>query len=256
MLVIYVIGDSMRFYIAFFSSLIAGISTIIGGLIIFLNFKNKENIITAGLSVAAGVMISLSVFELIPSSISNILNKNSLFIGIIIIIGMFEIGCLIIYLSSILAGKSSDTLYRLGFLNMIAIMLHNFPEGIASFITTFNNFEVGYKISLAILIHNIPEGLSIAIPIYYSTKSRGRAILYCAISGLSEPLGALLCYFLIKNNISIINMDILFLIIAGLMISLSIFKIFPEIKKYNNNKLKVLGLFIGCLIIFITIFII
>lgn len=234
-------------------SLIAGLSTIIGGLVIFLKNDNKDNIIVIGLSLAAGAMITLSVFELLPISIYDIYLNNDLLRASIISVGMFEIGFLLVFLSNKLVGKGKSSLYKIGFLNMITLMIHNFPEGILTFVSTYNNYNIGVKIALSIMIHNIPEGISIAIPIYYSTGSRGRALFMCFISCLSEVFGALLCFLFINYKIDIINMNLLYLIIAGLMISLSLFKIIPEANKYNNKRYLLFGFIIGVVIMSLSI---
>ena len=99
-------------------------------------------------------------------------------------------------------GFNSSNLYRVGILSMIALMIHNLPEGILTFLSSSVDIKLGLKLSIAIMLHNIPEGIAIAVPIYYSTGSRGKAVINTLISGLSEPIGALLAYLFLYKYIT------------------------------------------------------
>ena len=128
---------------------------------------------------------------------------------------------------------------------MISLMLHNFPEGIAVFMSSYVNIKVGYKLFLAIILHNIPEGISIAVPLYYSKRSRGLAIKYTFISGIAEPIGALLSCIFLKKYINNIIISFILIFVSGLMFSLSINEIYKEIKKYNLINYSYIGYMIG-----------
>jgi ZIP family zinc transporter len=130
--------------------------------------------------------------------------------------------------------NKNSNLYRVGILSMIALMVHNFPEGIATFMTTYKDIYLGIHLSFAIMMHNIPEGISIAIPIYYSTRSKKRAITNTLLSGLAEPLGAILAFVLFKNFINDITISIVLIFVAGIMITLSINEMLPEVLKYKK----------------------
>ena len=135
---------------------------------------------------------------------------------------------------------------------MLALMLHNFPEGIATFLSSYQNMSLGIKLGIAIMLHNIPEGISIAVPIYYSTNSKKEAIKKAFISGLAEPLGAILAFIIFKNFITDNFISITLLLVAGIMITISIEEIYPEILKYKERKLAALGLIIGAILILIN----
>ena len=133
--------------------------------------------------------------------------------------------------------------------------MHNLPEGVITFLTSENDLNLGIKIALAITLHNIPEGICIAVPIYYSTKSWGRAVKTTLISGLSEPLGAILAYFFLYKYITTDILNIIFILVAGIMISLAINEILKESIKYSekNNKYIYIGMFIGIIFFIISL---
>ena len=150
--------------------------------------------------------------------------------------------------------EKNNNLYNLGILSMIALMVHNFPEGIATFIGGIQDINLGIKLGCAIMLHNIPEGISIAVPIYYSTKSKKKAIFHTFLSGISEPLGALLAYLFLSDFITETMISIVLLFVSGLMISLSINKLLPEALYYKETKCVYRGLIIGILLILINHF--
>ena len=133
-------------------------------------------------------------------------------------------------------------------------MIHNFPEGIATFISSIQDISLGFKLSLAIMFHNIPEGISIAVPIYYATKSKKKALFNTFISGLAEPLGALLAFIFLKRYITTYMIDIILLFVAGIMITLAIEEMLPKALSYNHHKYIYLGLFTGIILILINHF--
>mgnify|MGYP003303495180 CR=1 FL=1 len=153
---------------------LAGLATLIGIIPIFVKIKNKDYIIASACSFASGVMICISIFDLIPESIKYLTTSFSPFwvitlCFIFIIIGIILSMILDNYINKV---NNSNSLFKVGILSMIAIILHNIPEGIVTFIVSNKNIILGISICVAIALHNIPEGISIAIPIYYSTKSK------------------------------------------------------------------------------------
>ena len=151
--------------------------------------------------------------------------------------------------------KEKGSLYKLGILSMIALMLHNLPEGILTFLSSSLDIKIGLKYSIAIMLHNIPEGIAIAIPIYYSTRSKGKAFFNTFISGLSEPLGAILAYIFLYKYMSNTLISIILLMTASIMISISINDIFKETEKYNKSSVIkgiLLGIIIGLLAFILT----
>ena len=243
---------------AFLLSLMAGMSTLLGSLVIFFKLRNNSinKFITFCLSFSIAIMIGISITDLIPPSFYSIVFNCGFYIGIPIIIISFIIGFLIVRMINYLIKADNNSLHRLGILSMIALILHNFPEGIATFMGGVKSPTLGLKLSIAIMFHNIPEGISIAVPIYYATNSKKKAIFNTFISGLAEPLGAFLTYLLLKNYISDLLLCFVLLLVAGLMITLAINEILPKALSYNENKYIYLGLFVAILLIIISNYVI
>lgn len=240
--------------IPFIISLTAGLSTLLGCIFIFIKPKNINNFIGISLAFSATIMILLSTLELIPEGFMYLKNNYGDIYAIITLTLMLLIG----YLINILINKKitknkqkNSNLYRVGILSMIALMIHNLPEGIITFLTSTINIKLGLKLSIAIMMHNIPEGIAIAIPLYYATKSKRKAINGVLISGLSEPLGALLAYLFLYRFMSNTLISIILLFVAGIMISISINDIFEEAKKYSGKHIFV-GIILGIILISLT----
>ena len=228
-------------------SLISGLSTILGSIVIFFKIKKVGEFITFSLSLSMIIMIIISIFELIPQSLANIIEKYNYFYGITISILIFLLGYQSIYFINKRI-NSNNSLYKIGILNLICLFLHNFPEGIAVFISAYNNIKIGIKLCFAIIIHNIPEGMIISVPLYYSGYSRGRVVLYTLISSLAEPLGALLSFLFLRKVISNLSISYILLFVSGLMISLAINDLLKEIISYNKKKYIILGIITGLII--------
>ena len=135
---------------------------------------------------------------------------------------------------------------------MVALMIHNFPEGIATFISGYENTTLGISIALAIALHNIPEGISIAIPIYYSTRSRLKAFKYTLYSGLAEPLGAFLAFIFLRPYINEIILAITFALVAGIMLYISFAELIPTARKYKYHKIYLISIFLGIFTIILS----
>lgn len=231
-------------YMSLLLSLIAGLSTVIGSLLIFIKIKRIGEFITFSLSFSIGIMTLISIFDLIPSSVPIIINKYYYLYGIPICILTFLLGYLSISKINKKIDKSNNksSLYRIGIVSMISLMLHNFPEGMAVFMGAYTNISIGIKLCIAIMLHNIPEGIAIAVPLYYSGVGKRKTFLYTLFSGLTEPLGALLTYLLFKNYINDIFLSFVLLFVAGLMISLSINDMLKEALSYNKTKYIYIGI--------------
>lgn len=250
----------MRIVTSLIISTIAGFSTLLGVFLAYINIseEKRNKFITFCLSFSLSIMLSLSIFELIPESFITLLKEYSVINTNLIIIGVFLLGVVLIIILNIIISKVSkkeSNLYKLGILNMIALMAHNLPEGIATFMSSYNDINLGIKIAIAIMLHNIPEGISIAIPIYYATKSRGKALKMTVISSLAEPIGAILTYIFLKNIINEFTIAIILILVAGIMITLSIHELLPEAKKYNEEKFLKIGIICGAILMFLNIFI-
>lgn len=229
----------------------------LGTLPIFIKLKNENKIIAGSLSFAAGVMTCVSITDLIPESITMLEQSYN---GIIIVILVF-IFLMIGIIASTFIDKALPTtttnssLYKVGIISMLAIILHNLPEGIATFISTTKDTSLGISLTLAIALHNIPEGVSISVPIYYATKSRNKALLYTFISSLSEPLGAILTYFFLLPFVNDILLGLLFAFIAGIMIQISLTELLPTSSSYQLPKTSKLFFIIGVIFMLLKFFI-
>ena len=244
---------------SFLISSLAGLSTMIGTILIFFN-KTSNKILVGSLSFASGVMITVSITDLIPSSFELLSTTYFSIFSILLVLTFFTVGVIFSMLidkylpddSSLVNNKS---LYRVGIFSMIAIILHNVPEGIATFLSSSVDMSLGLSLALAISLHNIPEGISISVPIYYATKSKKKALFYTFISGISEPFGALLAYLFLSPFISDTLMGCLFAFIAGIMIHIATYELIPTAKKYKDSGSIILFFILGFLVMLVSHFI-
>ena len=157
-------------------------------------------------------------------------------------------------------GGNEKALHRLGIMSALAIAVHNFPEGIATFIGALNDAEMGIGITFAISIHNIPEGIAVAIPIYYATKSKGKALLYATLSGFSEVIGALPCIavtsiFGLKLSGGGATFPLVMAAVAGIMIYISLDELLPTAEKYGKHHIAIAGVVGGMAIMAVSLLI-
>lgn len=233
---------------------LSGLATLIGLIPIFIKIKNKDYIIASSCSFASGVMVCISILDLIPESIRYINNYFNTFMVISLCFIFIMLGIILSMLLDNYIDKvnNNSSLYKVGLLSMIAIILHNIPEGIVTFIVSNKNIMLGLPICISIALHNIPEGISISVPIYYSTKSKFKAFLYTFIAGLSEPIGAILTGLFLVNYVNDIVLGLLFAFIAGIMIQISSSKLLPTGNTYNK-KLSSIFFIVGFIIMFISL---
>lgn len=231
---------------------IAGFSTMLGNLLLFVNLKYKDKLISFSLGLSFIVMFLISILELIPEGISLIIDKFS--IGTIFIISLFLLFIGYLVVSFIEDNINTDNkLYKIGILSMFSLLVHNIPEGIICSLSSSINLDFGIKMSLIIMMHNIPEGICISLPVYYSTGSRGKAILFSFISSLGELIGALITLLFLNKFVNAYILSFVFIITAGIMISLSLLKIFKEGIKYKRYLEFILGILVGLFIIYLTL---
>lgn len=224
---------------------VAGLSTLLGIIPIFLKIKNTKNIINASISFASGVMLSVSIFSLLPESIK-LLSEKYTTLGVILLTIIFAlVGILLASFIDKIFRKIDNKLYKLGIINCIALMLHNLPEGILTFSTTTADISLGITLALSIMFHNIPEGISISIPIYYSTKSKWKAFIYTFISGASELLGAFITYIFLYRYINFTFISITLALTFGIMVYISLFELLPNALTYQNKKLSIIAFILG-----------
>ena len=232
-------------------SLCASISTLIG----FVMIKcSKKDIIKSSFALASGVMISVSIFDLIPESFIKLNSYFNIIPAILIMFIFFSLGVII----SMLIDKyiiSDNEIYRVGVISMIAVIIHNIPEGIATYIASNIDIKLGLNLAISIALHNIPEGIIIALPIYYSTKSKSRAFIYTFVAGMSEFIGALFSFFFLKDMINNLFIGIILSIIAGIMIQVSFYELIPNFIKEKSRR--VVGYFlVGFILMLLSIIII
>ena len=224
----------------FILTLIASFSTLIGIIPIFIKFKNEYKLISNACFFASGVMLSLSILDLIPESLKYLNQSYTINIVLIITIIFIIIGIFISYIIDKIIDKiNNNNLYKVGLLSMIALIIHNIPEGIITYIISSKDIILGLSICISIAIHNIPEGISISIPIYYSTKSKIKAILYTLLSSVSELFGAFITYIFLSKYINNTIIGIILNITSGIMIYISINKLIPTANNYQNKYSKI-----------------
>ena len=254
-------------------TLIAGAATGIGGALVLFKKKISSDFLAGALGVSAGVMIFISMAEMFPES-QEMIAGTGLTHGEAFVLVAFFVGMGLITLIDFAvpeyenpheaSGLSLDShekaLHRLGLLSALAIAVHNFPEGIATFIGALNDPEMGAGITFAIAIHNIPEGIAVAIPIYYATKSKGKALLYATLSGMSEVIGALLCLavtaiFGIELTGGGPAFPLVMSAVAGIMIYISLDELLPTAEKYGKHHIAIAGVVGGMAIMGISLLI-
>lgn len=238
-----------RIEVSFLITLFAGLSTLLGYFIIFINKKNINNIIVKSLSFASAVMITISIIDLIPESYKILKLQFKLFPLFLLILICINIGVILSFNIKKYIPKYDNSLYKTGVLSMIVIILHNIPEGIITFMTSTNNITLGISLSIAIALHNIPEGISIAVPIYYSKNSKFKAFLYTFMAGLSEFLGAVITYLFLRKFINELTIGLLLSIVAGIMIYIGITELLPESLHYNKKNITLKYFIIGILFV-------
>ena len=235
-------------------SVFAGLSTVLGAFIIFISNEKNNKLITFSLSFSAAVMISVSLTDLLLSSMETLTKIHGTATGITFSLLFMLIGGLFAFLIDQFIPNdnikdNNKGLFRVGLVSMITLMIHNFPEGIATFVSGYHNTSLGISIALAISLHNIPEGIAIALPIYYSTRSKRKAFRFTLLSGLAEPLGAFLAFLFLRPYINENVLSIIFSIVAGLMIYISFTELLPKANSYKENYVYIASIFLGLCII-------
>ena len=204
------------------------------------------------LGLSSIVMLLISVLELIPEGLLLVSERVNYLVLLLYSLALLIIGYVIV---NVIDKKvnSSDSLYRIGLLSMISLLIHNIPEGIICAVTSYSNMELGIKLSFIIMVHNITEGIAICLPIYYATNNKFKAFTYTLISAVGEVVGALLTILVLKPFINYFLLYIILIITAGMMISLSIGKIFIEGLKLKKYLYFILGIIIGIIVVMITL---
>jgi len=254
-------------------TLFAGLSTGIGSALAFFTKTTNKKFLSLALGFSAGVMIYVSLVEIMQKSFEALgeiygdkpgawMAIASFFAGILIIalidklIPSFENPHEIRTVEEMQNGKERKLL-RLGIFSALAIGIHNFPEGIATFAAALNDPSLGVAIAIAVAIHNIPEGIAVSVPIYYATKSRKKAFWLSFSSGLAEPIGAIVAYLLLMPFLaqSAMIMGVVFGIVAGIMVFISIDELLPAAREYGEHHLSIYGLVMGMMVMAVSLII-
>lgn len=237
----------------------AGMSTLLGALIIFFTNKKSEKLVTVSLGFAGGVMLSVSFTDLLPNATQLLNEYYNEKLGIFLSVVFLLIGVLFAAMLDRFVphepdgdGKKHENLFRVGFISTLAIGLHNFPEGIATFMAGYEDLTLGASIALAITMHNIPEGISVAMPIYFATGSKVKAFKYAFLSGIAEPIGAFLAFLVLKPFINTLTLGIIFGFISGIMLYIAIEELLPSSKQYGYSKEALISIFTGIILMPLT----
>jgi len=249
---------------AFGLTLFAGLSTGIGSVMAFFTNHTNTRFLALSLGFSAGVMIYVSFVEILPDSFSTLSeiygDKKGEWIAVLCFFaGIALIGIIDRLIPS---GENpheiasvedateaiahrNNKLMRLGLFTALAIAIHNFPEGMATFTAALMDPGLGIAIAIAVAIHNIPEGIAVSIPIYYATGNRKKAFWLSFTSGLAEPVGALLAWLVLMPFMSGALMGIIFSLISGIMVFISLDELLPSAEKYGEHHLSIYGLIGG-----------
>ncbi len=240
----------MNIQIALLLSILAGLGTLLGSILIFIPKLNKRDYIPLFLSISATIMLTFSILDLIPESIIYIRSNTRPLKSLFLILIPFISGVLVIKILDKFY-KENNNLKKIGILSFISLAIHNFPEGIATFLSSMVSIRLGVSLSLGIMLHNIPEGICISLPLYQATKNKKKVLLTTFIASIAEPTGAIISYIFLKNYINNLTISIILLFVAGLMITLSINNIYKEV--LNSKKYLVRGIIIGLIISLIAL---
>lgn len=213
---------------ALLMSVASGMATMLGFSVIYLPRKNDKVFVALTLSFAAGVMLSVSFIELLPAAFNHLAQNRGSVSSVLASVFFVFIGAMSIYIAQKAVFPKSATegtgkeLYKLGIVSMLAMMLHNFPEGIAGFMAGYDGLSEGLNVLCAVAFHNIPEGITIALPIYIATQSKKTAFNFTLLSSVAEPLGALCAFFILRPFINGYLMGAVFAFTAGVMIYIAL----------------------------------
>ena len=234
--------------IPLFLTFLAGISTGIGSLFSLFIREPKKSYLQFSLGLSAGVMIYVSFAELLFKAVNDIgfLKSNLAFFSGIIFIGLIDFLIPHEYIAEHATKGSNDKrLMAAGTFTAIGIAIHNFPEGLAVFMSALGSIKLGIALAVAIAIHNIPEGIAVAMPIYYATKSKKKAFWYSFLSGIAEPIGAIIGITLLMPFLNPTVLSICLAFVAGIMVFISFDEILPLSYEHTNEHLTIAGVISG-----------
>lgn len=261
--------DVNTILIAFSLTLVAGLSTGIGSLIAFFAKRTNTRFLSAALGLSAGVMIYVSFMELMPEAVHQLSTIYSERKANLYMLLAFFAGIALIAIIDALVPDDENPhevhttdgtdphnhaqLKRTGIVMAAAIAIHNFPEGLATFAAALTDIRMAIPIVIAIAIHNIPEGIAVSVPLYYATGSKVKAFWYSLLSGMAEPVGALVGYlFLLPFWSPTIN-ALLLAFVSGIMIYISFDELLPNTERYGHHHLGVAGVIAGMAVMAVSL---
>lgn len=259
------LDSNQNVLLAFGLTLFAGLSTGIGSAIAFFTKNTNTRFLSLSLGFSAGVMIYISFMEIMPKSVEVMIDDMATRSAHMLSIAGFFGGMLLIAIIDKLVPSFENPheirkvedltenpeeqkkrkLYRMGILSAFAIAIHNFPEGLATFIVALQDIKLGLPIAVAIAIHNIPEGIAISVPIFYATGNRKKAFKYSFLSGLAEPVGAAFGFLILMPFLNDLVFGVIFASVAGIMVFISIDELLPAAREYDEPHLSLYGLIGG-----------
>lgn len=264
--------ESGSILFAFGLTVFAGLSTGIGSIMSFLSKKFSPKLLAGSLGLSAGVMIYVSLVEIFFKAKDALSNEFGDKTGYVYTVIAFFVGIAVIAIIDKLIPSFENPhevgniekkhlsppgqdkkLLRMGLFSALAIAIHNFPEGLATFMGALSDPTLGISIAVAIAIHNIPEGIAVSAPIYYATKSRKKAFWLSFLSGLAEPVGAILGYFILRSIFNEVTFGVLFAGVAGIMVYISLDELLPTAEEYGEHHVAIIGLVIGMAIMAISL---
>ncbi len=256
---------------AFLLTLFAGLSTGIGSCVAFFAKKTNKKFLSISLGFSAGVMIYVSMIEIFFKAQDSLIGELGTRLGSWITVISFFGGMLVIALIDKLIPSEENPhelknmsmqdmdienrqkLQRMGVFTAIAIAIHNFPEGLATFVSALQDPSIAIPIVVAIAIHNIPEGIAVSVPIYYATGSKKKAFIHSFLSGLTEPIGALVGWLILMPFMNDVVFGIIFAGVAGIMVFISFDELLPAAKEYGEHHLSLYGLIAGMVLMAISL---
>lgn len=255
---------------AFLLTLLAGLSTGIGSLIALLAKRTNRRFLSVSLGFSAGVMVYVSMIEIFAKAQSALTAQLGQRPGSWATVAAFFGGMLFIAMIDKLipaeknphevklveqedAAPPARKLMRMGVFTALAIAIHNFPEGLATFVSALQSPSIAIPIVVAIAIHNIPEGIAVSVPIYQATGSRKKAFCYSFLSGLAEPLGALIGWLLLMPIMTDTVFGIIFAAVAGIMVFISFDELLPAAREYGEHHLSIYGLISGMAVMAVSL---
>jgi len=256
---------------AFMLTLFAGLATGIGSLMAFFSKNFNPRFLAGSLGFSAGVMIYVSLVEIFFKAKTSLTGIYGDKMGYWYTVIAFFSGIAIIAIidklvpsyenpheihkatKDINQAPDDQRLMRMGLFSALAIGIHNFPEGLATFVAGLQNPTMGVSIAIAIAIHNIPEGIAVAVPIYYATKSRTKAFTHSFLSGLAEPVGAIVGYFILSTFFAPATFGVIFAGVAGIMVYISLDELLPTAEEYGEHHVAIFGLIAGMAVMAVSL---